>query len=69
MEGGSGVLLAPPAVRSQRLSELSVRSRYRPTLRAIMFAIRDCGFTVRSALEVITQAYAKAAAPPASQSR
>jgi len=25
---------------------------YRPMLRAIMFAIRDCGFTVRSALEV-----------------
>lgn len=25
---------------------------YRPMLRAIMFALRDCGFTVRSALEV-----------------
>lgn len=25
---------------------------YRPMLRAIMFAVRDCGFTVRSALEV-----------------
>jgi len=26
--------------------------RYRPMLRALMFAIRDCGFIVRSALEV-----------------